>query len=76
MVGWHMALLDYFFSFEPNQSLGWTKHFTSFKPMIIDPVIYFFFERGGMGKRIYYFTYGQNQKITLKKKHTQKKITR
>ena len=26
-----------------SQSLGWTKHFTSYKPKIIDPVMYFFF---------------------------------
>ena len=45
------------------QSLGWTKHFTSYKPKIIDPrmYMYFFFFEGLGGKRFMvlqnYFTY-------------------
>ena len=49
-----MALKDYFFSFKPSQSLGWTKLFTSYKPKITDPMMYIFLSlRGGLGKRIY-----------------------
>ena len=45
-----MAHKDYLFSFEPSQSLGWTKRFTSYKPKIIDPMTYL---RGWEGKRVY-----------------------
>ena len=48
-----MALKEYLFPFEQSQSLGWTKLFTSYKPKIIDPMIYFFSLRGGVSKRIY-----------------------
>ena len=48
-----MAQKDYSFSFEPSQSLGWTKHFTSYKPKIIDSMMYLFSLRGREGKRVY-----------------------
>ena len=35
-----MALQGYFFSSEPSQSLGLTKLFTSYKPKIIDTMMY------------------------------------
>ena len=31
---------------QQSQSLGWTKHFTSYKPKVIDPMMYFFFSEG------------------------------
>ena len=52
---WPLKIISFF---EPSQSLGWTKHFTTYKPKIIDPMMYIYiyiyiYFRGGVGKRVY-----------------------
>ena len=64
---WPLKIISFF---EPSQSLGWTKHFTSYKPKIIDPIctymyiyiyIYIFVLRDGWVREFMvlqdYFTY-------------------
>ena len=43
VVGWDgLWVLKIISFFEPIQSIGWTKHFTSYKPKIIDPMMYMY----------------------------------